>query len=59
MTFSEALSEMKKGKKIKLPNIDYHLSMIGKLYYDSNPDRDVEILSVANHILRDDWEIIE
>ena len=59
MTFQEALSQMKIGKKIKLTDQDYHLSIIGKIYYDSNADRPTEILSVDNHILRNDWEVIE
>lgn len=59
MTFEEALSEMKKGKKIKLPNTDYYLQMINKIYYDGNSCRPVEILSCDAHILSEDWEIID
>ncbi len=58
MTFEEALSEMKKGKDVKLPDQNYYLSIIGKIYYDGNPDRPAEILSCESHILRDDWEVI-
>lgn len=58
MKFEEALAAMREGKKIKLHDQDYHLSMISKIYYDSDTNRCAEILSSDSHILRDDWEIV-
>lgn len=61
MKFEEALQEMRKGKKVKLSTdncSNYSLYMISKIYYDGNPDRNVDVLS-SEHILREDWEIVE
>lgn len=59
MKFEQALEEMKKGKKIKLPDQDYYLMMISKIYYDGNDCRPMEILSCDGHVLREDWQIID
>jgi hypothetical protein len=59
MTFEEALKLMRQGKKVKLPEQDYHLSLGYKIYYDSNLDRPVEILSTEGHVLREDWQVYE
>jgi hypothetical protein len=58
MNFEEALKAMREGKKIKLPERDFFLNMIGKIYYDDNDGRPAEIIG-TNDILRDDWKIIE
>lgn len=60
MNFAEALILMlEEDKKIKLPDQDYFLSAIQKIFYDGDINRPMEILSIDGHVLRDDWEIIE
>lgn len=59
MRFDEAFKAMQEGKKVKVSDQNYYISMIGRMFYDGNIDRPVEILSVDNHILREDWEIVE
>lgn len=59
MNFEEALKLMREGRKVKIPDQDYYLSMISKIYYDGNTDRPVEILSTEAHVLRDDWEEVK
>jgi hypothetical protein len=56
--FEEALIKLKQGNNVKLPDQNYYLSMIGKIYYDGDTCRPVEILSIDN-ILRDDWEVYD
>jgi hypothetical protein len=58
MKFEEALKEMKFGKKIKLPERDFYLSLINKVYYDGNDDRPAEIIPISD-ILREDWEVLD
>jgi hypothetical protein len=58
MKFEEAFQAMRNGKKIKLPDRDFFLSLIGKIYYDNDDCKPAEIIS-SNDILRDDWEIVE
>ncbi len=59
MKFEDAIKAIREGKNVRIKGDDYFLTMIAKMYYDNNPDRPVEILSVEHHILSEDWEIVE